>query len=278
LTDDNYAPSVFMSDYDFPPGGTEVLPHLPRSDGGLIESVKTATVQALRDGLQGSSFFDKNQKITISLEYPMEEVHYPSVWVQFSITKLNRSGVGHEIPVKAEDGTWSFIQEWTFMGRITLTVLALKSITRDKISDSLVVALAFARPPELLLTQPQADTKQNRSLITALDENKYVALTLQLDTLIPGGQTATPGTPFKDDILTYEDSWSFDLVGQFNLQYSNDGMYTLAEILPNFQSPYTNTPYNQGQWVPPVPNTPPGLAPFDSSGQTNVGNIDYPAL
>jgi hypothetical protein len=252
---------------------------MDRSAGGLIEAVKTATVQALRDGLQGSSFFDKKQKITISLEYPMEEIHYPSIWVQFSITKLNRSGVGHEIPVQDPiTSEWTFIQEWTFMGRITLTVLALKSITRDKISDSMVVALAFARPPELLLTMPQADTKQNRSLITALDENPYVAMTLQLDTLIPGGQTATPGTPFKDDILTYEDSWSFDLVGQFNLQYANDGMYTLARIDPNFSNPYTNTPYNQAQWIPPVPNTPPGLSPFDASGQTNSANVNYPVL
>lgn len=266
-----------MADYDFPPGGSVQIPPLPRSDGGLIESVKMSFVQALRDSMQGVSLFVKGQKVGISLEYPMERLNYPSIWVQFSITKLNRSGIGHELQVQDPDThVWSFIQEWTFMGRVTLTVLALDSTTRDRLSDSLIANLAFARPPEILLTAPQADTKQNRSLITALDENPYVAMTLQLDTIIPGGQTASMGTPFKDDILTYEDNYSFDLVGQFNLQFNHDGMYTLARIDPNFSLSDTHEPYNTAVWQPPV--GPPGNSPGNGSGQINQGNTDYPVL
>lgn len=271
-----YAPSVFMSDYEWPTGGSVVIPPMPRSDGGLIQSVKTAIVLSVRDALSGISSFDKGQKVEISLEYPLEEVKYPSIFVQFSVTKLNRSGIGHEIQVQDPDTqAWSFVQEWTFTGRTTLTALALKNIDRDRLSDALVAMLAFARPPELLLTNPQADAKQHRSLITALDENPYVAMTLQLDTLIPGGQQATPGTPWSDDILTYQDSWSFDMVGQFNLQLSHEGMYTLARIDPGFSMSNEHQQIIQS-WQPPA--GPPGPSPFGMSGQTNVGNTNYPAM
>jgi hypothetical protein len=272
-----YAPSVFMSDYTFPPGGSVVIPQMPRADGGLIQSVKMAFVQSLRDAIQGVSLAVKGAKTNISLEYPLERLHYPSIWVQFSITKLNRTGLGHEVQVQdPATQKWSFIQEWMFMGRITLTVLALDSVTRDQISDALIAQLAFARPPELLLSKQQEDVKQNRTLISALDENPYVAMTLQLDTIIPGGQTASMGTPFKEDILTYEDNYSFDLVGHFNQQFSNDGMYNLARIDPGFSLMDTQQPYNSAYWQPPV--GPPGATQFNASGQINAGNVNYPAL
>lgn len=266
-----------MSDYDFPTGGTVRIPPLPQSDGGLIQSVKAATVEALRDALSNVSLADSDQAINISLEYPLQAMQYPGIFVQFSITKLNRSGVGHEIQVQdADTHEWSFIQEWTFMGRITLEILALSSVDRDALGDSVIASLAFARPPELLLTKQQQDTKQHRGLITALDENPYVAMTLQLDVIVPGGQQVTQGTPFAENMLTYQDSYSFDVVGQFNLKYSHDGMYTLARIDPNFYVTGNGQPYNDGMWSPPV--GPPGLSPYNISGQTNAGNTNYPVL
>lgn len=270
-----YAPSVFMADYEWPKGGSVVIPPMPRSNGGVIQSVKTALVLSVRDALSGMTTFDKSQ-INVSLEYPLEELNYPSLFVQFSITKLNRSGIGHEIQVQDPDThAWSFIQEWTFMGRSTLTALALKNMDRDRLSDALINMLAFARPPSILLTEPQGDAKQHRTLINALDENPYVAMTLQLDTLIPGGQQNTPGTPWADDIITYQDSWSFDMVGQFNLQFSHDGTYTLARIDPAYQMSAQHQEIVQS-WQPPL--GPPGASPFGRSGQTNVGNTDYPAM
>lgn len=268
-----------MADYELPPPGTIVVPPLPRSDGGLIQSVKSATVLAMRDALQGTSMFDKGQAVYIDMEYPMIQIQYPGIWVQFSVTKLNRAGVGHEITVQdPETHEWSFIQEWMFQGRITLTICATKNVDRDRLADSLIANLAFARTPQLLATKPQADTKKYRSLITALDENPYVAMTLQLDTIVPGGQQASMGTPWSDDILTYEDSYSFDLVGQFNLQFTHDGMYTLARIDPNFQTGATEQPYDPTQWLDAVPVAPTGGGLTNPPGAVNTANVDIPAL
>jgi hypothetical protein len=279
LFGDLYGPSVFMSDYSFPPPGTTVIPPLPKSDTGPIQSVKSAIVLALRDALQSTTLFDPGQAVYIDLEYPMKQVQYPGIWVQFSLTKLNRSGVGQEITVQDPNTlVWSFVQEWTFLGRATMTICALRSIDRDRLSDSLISNIAFARPPEILLTQPQADTKQYRSLITALDENPYVAMTLNTDVIIPGGQSISMGTPWKDDLLTYEDSYSFDMVGQFNLQFSNDGVYTLAAIEPNLNVMSNQQPYNPALWLDAVPVGPTGSGLNYPSGLVVNPNITIPAM
>lgn len=272
-------PSIFMSDYEFPPMGTTVVPPLPKSEGGLIQSVKGAIVMALRDALQKTTLFDPGQAVYIDLEYPMRQVQYPGIWVQFSTTKLNRSGIGHEVTVQDPDtGVWSFVQEWTFLGRVTLTIAALRSIDRDRLADALIANIAFARPPNLLLTQPQADTKQYRSLITALDENPYVSMTLNTDTIVPGGQTISMGTPWKDDELTYEDNYSFDLVGQFNLQFSHDGVYSLAAIEPNLSVMNGAQPYNPSLWLDAIPSGPVGGGLGNPGGTVINPNITIPAF
>lgn len=276
--DGPYAPSVFMMDYDLPPGGSVVIPPMPRTDGGLIVSVKTAVMEAMRDSLSNVRMFSKGQKVTVSLDYPVVEQSYPGIWVQFTVSKLNRAGMGHEIPVQDVDtGEWSFVQEWTFEGRVTLTIAALDSQTRDRFADALVMALAFARTPQLSITKPQEDTKAHRSLITALDENPYVALTLNTDTIICGGESASMGTPWAENMLTYENNFSFDMLGQFNLAFTNDGLYTLARIDPNFSASATGQAYQPQQWIDQVPRPPYGSGPYPGGSQ-NPGNVDAPVL
>jgi hypothetical protein len=255
------------------------IPHRGKVFPLFFSRSEGAIVMALRDALQKTTLFDPGQAVYIDLEYPMRQVQYPGIWVQFSTTKLNRSGIGHEVTVQDPDtGVWSFVQEWTFLGRVTLTIAALRSIDRDRLADALIANIAFARPPNLLLTQPQADTKQYRSLITALDENPYVSMTLNTDTIVPGGQTISMGTPWKDDELTYEDNYSFDLVGQFNLQFSHDGVYSLAAIEPNLSVMNGAQPYNPSLWLDAIPSGPVGGGLGNPGGTVINPNITIPAF
>lgn len=278
--DPTLGPSIFTSDYTWPKPGETVIPPLPRSGGGLIQTVKNGVIEALQEALQNTSLNLSDQAAYVGMEYPMEPLQYPGVWVQFSITSLNRAGVGHEVTVN--DGTddnpsWSFVQEWIFQGRVTLAIAATKSLDRDRLSDAIIAMLGFARPPDMVLMDPTKNTQQAKSLLSVLDENPFLAITLQLDTLIPGGQTVTMGTPWKDDILTYEDSYSFDCVGQFNLKFSNDGIYTLSEITPAISMSESGQLYNPTLWTNQVPQGP--FGPNQSSGgMTNTGNTDYPVF
>ena len=240
--EDRYAPSIFMSDLDLPDPVTQVPQPLPRGvEGGVIEVVKRAIVTAVRTaftdtGMTVMTSADDDttttdaQTVYVDLEYPLKEIQYPGVWVQFSITSLKRAGIDHGAVVRNEDGVWCEVQEWEVQGRVTLTIVALKNKDRDRLSDAIIAMLAFSRPPNLVLTKVNEDAKQYRGLKTALVDNPHIAMTIMTDTLYPSGQQSTQGTPWQPDILAYEDGWAFDLIGSFNVLMSREGTYELSRV------------------------------------------------
>jgi hypothetical protein len=229
------APSVFMSDYPAPDPTTYAPKVIPGSAGGVIEAVKKAVTGALREAINNTSlsFPTEGTQVHIELEYPMMEEQYPGIWIQFATTRLQRMGLSQEFWVKNEEtDEWSAIQEWQVQGRVTMTILALSNLERDRIADSLITMFAFSRTPEPVVTKPHKNTNKYRQFITALDENPYVAMTVNTDTLTGGGQSVNVGVPWQPDILAYTDAYSFDIIGNFNYVFNEDGTYSLARIEP----------------------------------------------
>lgn len=225
------------------PGGTP---------GGMIETVKRAVVVALRDALTGTGLDDavSGSTIHVDMEYPLTKEKYPGVWVQFSFTKITNAGVGQELisHMVEHPGTpdervnWEPIREFIFEGRVSLTVVALTSIERDRISDAVVTMLMFSRPNEAVITDTTRDAKLFRQFISTLTANPYVSLAANLDMVAPGGQTTNVGVPWDPERLSYEDTYTFDLTGQSNIVIRHDGTYTLAALT---QTPRAVDPY---QW------------------------------
>jgi len=245
-----YGPEPF-ADPNAPFAGTILNEPVPGSEGGLIEAVKRTVTTALRESITstGLSVDGSNSRVHIDIEYPMEEENYPGIWVQFSVTALTRAGLGHEVWVKNDDDEWTPIQEWHFNGRVTLTVVALSNKERDRISDALITMFAFSRTPDIILTNPKKDTKKYRSFLSYLDQSPYVSLTVNTDALGSGGQGAQMGMlPWQQDQLIYEDTYSFDLMGQFNIQFNNDGWYTLRRIDVTSEKISEDVAYDPTQW------------------------------
>lgn len=258
MTEDSarYGPDMFAMDLTLPDPATVLNEPLPRawSQGGMIESVKRAVVTGLRDAFAQSSLGSVDgSQFHIDIEYPVDTTKYPGIWVQFAILTLNRAGLSMGTWTKDDNGTWGEIQEWTFTGRITLTIAALSSKDRDRLADTVLAQLAFARPPDLVIRDPYQDAKQMRGLITALDENPYVSMTLNTDQINSGGQTATGGVPWAPNVMLYEDNLSVTCQGQFNMRFGFDGVYELAEVRPVPEILAKNVAYNPVQWrgVPP---------------------------
>jgi hypothetical protein len=123
---------------------------------GMIETVKRAVMSALREALTGTSLnhLVNGTDVTIDMEYPIEKANYPGIWVQFSFNEIVQAGVGHEPLVRTvvsepgdpEEIRWDLVREIQFKGRVTLTVLALSSLERDRIADAVITMLAFSRP------------------------------------------------------------------------------------------------------------------------------------
>ena len=248
------APSAFMADspVDLTQQVNQQLPG--DTSGGPIESVKRAVVVALREAFTRTAMQISEDGIYIDLEYPLKEEQYPGIWVQFSLTKFVRGGIGHETVVFDPGlNQWTPIQVWTFEGRVTLSLVALKNKTRDQIADRIITEIAFSRTPEVWVTQPGQDTQQYRSLIAAINDNQYVSITLNTDMVMPGGQNMEIGVPWQPDTLAYVDSYAFDLIGQTQVKFRHDGAYTLARIDVN-PTAVDSVP---DQYAPPVPPGPP---------------------
>lgn len=210
---------------------------------GMIETVKRAVMNALREALSGTTLnhLVNGTDVTIDMEYPIEKENYPGIWVQFSFNEIVQAGIGHEpllrtVVVEATDNSpevvnWEPVREFQFKGRVTLTVVALTSLERDRIADAIITMLAFSRPPESVITKATEDTRQFRQLISSLAENPYVSITINHDQITPGGQAMTTGVPWDEEIPGYEDTYSFDILGQTNIVFRHDGTYSLANIV-----------------------------------------------
>lgn len=213
------------------------------SGAGMIETVKRAIMNALREALTGSTLnrLVNGTPVTVDMEYPIEVENYPGIWVQFSFSEITQAGIGHEPLIKnvlaeatensPEVINWEPVREFQFKGRVTLTIVALTSLERDRLADAVVTMLAFSRPPNTVLTNPTEDTRQFRQFITSLAENPYVSISVNHDQIIPGGQAMTTGVPWDEEIPGYEDSYSFDILGQTNIVFRHDGTYTLRNVV-----------------------------------------------
>lgn len=219
------------------PAEARVNTPFPGAGGsGMIETVKRAVILALRDAITGTTLngLVNGADVTVDMEYPMKKEHYPGIWVQFSFNKMVNSGIGHEVLTSTvgedEEVNWEPVREFQFEGRVSLTIVALTSLERDRLSDAVVSTLMFSRPPEYVITKASEDTKQFRQLITHLANNPYISMSPNLDVIVPGGQAMTTGVPWDEEIPGYEDTYSFDLLGQTNITFKHDGTYTLTAV------------------------------------------------
>jgi len=253
-----YGPDMFYSDLTLPDPTTVVNEPLPRawSQGGVIESVKRAVVTGLRQGFANATLglSSDDSKFYIEIEYPTDVEKYPGIWVQFQIEDMKRAGLGMETWVKDDNQDWVAIQAWMFTGRISCTIAALSAKDRDRLADAVIAQLAFSRPPDLVIRDPRKDSKQFRGLITAIDNNPYVQMTLNNDIIHPGGAQVTNSVPWAQNVLLYEDTYAIECVGQFNLRYAPDGTYTLAEIRGDPHMLADNVAYDPTQWRGVMPS------------------------
>lgn len=172
--------------------------------------LKAAVVEALSATFTSTYPNPDFRTVYASIEYPADKANYPGIWVQYEDgAELSVAGIGHieSTIVPASSGTSAQYEQWTrwhFFGTVTLTVVALSSLERDRLYDEVVRTFAFA--------------KQNRELSpfrTKIEKNDFVAMNANFDNLRPFGDNAGPGTPWSTDEILYEKSISFNLQGEF---------------------------------------------------------------
>ena len=192
-------------------------PKLPQSaiDADFIVQLKTTIVSALRGAIQDRNYPEKKiQGVNISIEYPMTIEKYPHIWVEFSFTKFQQAGIGHFLQDEGGD-----IQgEWMFDGAARFTIMALSSLERDVYSSQFLHLFAFSK------FHPVA--KKFDDILMAGDA---YSLSVDRDTLTPGGQTASVGVPWSPETIAYQDVYSIRMMGHTQSTFKMETL-SLREI------------------------------------------------
>lgn len=192
---------------------------------GYLTYLKGLIVTALQTAFAVNYVDPDFQGVHVSIEYPLDEQHYPGIWVNYEdqdtlrIAGIDHREVVYDNPLNPAGGTHE-VTRWTFAGEVTLTFVALHSLERDRLYDQFVRVFAFSR-----LEQAQSPFRD------LIETNDFVALNVNWDELRPHGDAANPGTPWgSDSEVVYEKSIGFDVEGEFISDPAKNSLVSLSAV------------------------------------------------
>jgi hypothetical protein len=184
--------------------------------GGYLRELKTAVVKAMRNHF-GPNYGDPRlSNLHVSIEYPIDQQSYPSIWVTYEDAVLRNAGIDHF--ETSDDGTR--VLRWHFEGVVNFTVAALTSLERDRIYDEMVKVVAFSRGIDSV-----------NPFRASVENSPFIAMNFDFDTIEPQGESAAPGTPWETDEIIYERGIGLQVVGEFVASLSTGNLLPLSKIL-----------------------------------------------
>lgn len=193
-------------------------------------AVKTALVEALIDAFDalGPKTSNTTKDLTpnsVTIDYPMQEVQWPAILVQFRPRKVQWVGLNPDSYVTPSGMYPQAVEAQRlgyFEGFVDFQILAMHSEERDRLWDSLY---------NLVLMNPGSPAAF--AFYESLKQNDLVAITMQQGSAQTLGDTISPGTPFSPEELTYEASIRLACVGEvyetkYNVTYSGIETVTVS--------------------------------------------------
>lgn len=202
-------------------------------------AVKTAIVEALVSGfnsinttynpnLTGQFNYPADSTIdltpnSVTIEYPLEEVQWPAIFVQFRTSKSQWTGMDPDIYITVSGlPTSTSTREIYFEGVLDFQILALHSEERDRLRDSIFNLILMG-----------GGSPASTAFYSSLNANDLVAMTILASTVTSVGDTVNMGTPYSPEELTYESTLRVNCVGEAYVAKYN-------EIVPNFSQVTTS--------------------------------------
>jgi hypothetical protein len=170
-----------------------------------LTRLKALLVTALAQTFDTEYVDPRFQNIRVGIEYPVDQAGYPGLWVDYDDTStLKRAGVDHKETNLSQAGVLFEHTRWEFFGVLSITVVALTSLERDDLYDEVIRVIAFGAENPV--------TQQFRSLI---ENNPFIGVNMDFDTIEPRGNAAAPGTPWGSDEIIYERTINLNVQGEF---------------------------------------------------------------
>lgn len=175
---------------------------------------KLAVVEGLNDAFDSSYPDELITPRYIGVDWPMSSEKWPALLVELDVSKVSWSGIDPDYyEVSAHpDFSWEAVRMGLFQGSFAITILALSSGEIDRLWDQVA---------ELFMMGTL--TAQGRKFHNKVNDNEYVAMTLQTTQFHPIDSAPGKQVPWDPNALSYEASLSFPVVGQFySTNYSTD--------------------------------------------------------
>lgn len=177
----------------------------------FITGVKTALLEALAAGFGAinSSYYPSDTSVDLTpfsttIEYPLEEVQWPAIFVQFRPSKSQWTGLNPDVYVTISGAqALTSSREIYFEGTVDLQIMAMHSEERDRLLDSV---------HNLILMDPPSPASV--AFRESISNNDLIAMTFLDSRTISAGDTVSLGTPYSPEELTYEGTIRVQCVGQ----------------------------------------------------------------
>ena len=186
---------------------------------GYLRTIKTTAVQAVEKSFQ-ARYPEPDpeggaQDVFVSVEYPVEEAHYPAIWVDYEGSELRTVGIAYT----EQDSEGNVYARWRFAGHVVFTIVALSSNERDMLFDQMVALTAFAAQSEF----PSV-------FRTVVEAAPLVASVWSFDTVEERAPANAPGTPWGTMDVIYERGLALQVIGEFVTDPNTAELVNLSEI------------------------------------------------
>ena len=200
---------------------------LPKNVDNYKIGVKNEVVDALRQVfLSDYPNEELANRVQITLEYPLEEVHFPAIMVSFNEGDVHLAGVGHR-----EYSEGQIIAHWRFEGTITFKVMALSNLDRDLLSGSLVNVIAFHHANE-----------GHSRFFEEIFDSEFLDLQIGMGQVSAGGDQVED-VPWDDSTRKlYTATYTIPIIGEFYALRESGVLVTITDV--------ELFPYRPGQVVP----------------------------
>lgn len=187
-----------------------------------ITPVKTILTEALKQTFDVSYPEPDFRNVHIDIEYPIDQQDYPSIWIDYEDTQdLVKAGIAHvETVDPVTNAARPPFSRMRFQGYISITVVAMTSLERDRLFDEVVRVVAFGNE--------DATLGRFRAYI---NNNDLIAFNINTDKVQPRGAAAAPGTPWSTDELMYERTLNLEMIGEFIPDAATGTLLNISKIV-----------------------------------------------
>jgi len=200
----------------------------------FITAAKIALIEAIQAGFAAIGQASSNSTIDLSprsvtIEYPVQEIEWPAVYVQFRPTRTQYTGLSPNIETQNSDGTWQSVRHGYFEGAFDLEILAMSSEERDRIWDTLT---------NLILMNDMANSSS--AFYQSIAADQLIGLTISPGQILQVGDTVNPGTPWSSEELTYESTIRINCIGEFYEDKYTQTLLPIDQITITGEAEYNN--------------------------------------